>query len=92
MQLFIQLEGKTVPLANCDWVLFAPCKCPVGLTVAAAASTEDLAWKSHYPRKRERDARRDAGYRMVLMTRDRWAAEFMPAMQAGCAHQQTARL
>lgn len=87
MRLLIELEGKIVPVADCDWVLYAPCGCPIGLTVAAAAPTEDPAWESHYPRKRERDARRRDGYRMELMTRDRWAAEVMPAMRAGCQHQ-----
>lgn len=86
MELFIELDGKMVPLAGCDWVLYAPCGCPIGCTVAAVAHTEDLAWKSHYPLKRERAAHQSAGYRMELMTHERWGAEVMPAMLARCQH------
>jgi hypothetical protein len=86
MRLLTELDGQTVPLADCDWVLFAPCGCPVGCCVADIAPTEDQAWREFYDHKRERDrARRD--HRMVLMTRERWAAEVMPAMRARCPHQ-----
>jgi hypothetical protein len=87
VKLFIELDGATAPLEECDWVLFAPCGCPAGCMVADVAPSEELAWKEFYPRKRDQGRAQKQGYRMVLMTRERWAAEVMPAMKAGCTCQ-----
>jgi hypothetical protein len=85
--LFTDIDGQTVPLADCDWVLFAPCGCPDGCMCASGSVAEDRIWAEFYPRKRDRAAARSDGYRMVLMTPARWAAEVMPAMRDGnCPH------
>jgi hypothetical protein len=88
VKLMTEIDGAVTPLADCEWVLFAACGCPVGCMVADIAPSEELAWKEHYPLKRDRDRATREGLRMELMTRARWAAEIMPLMLArNCTHQ-----
>lgn len=83
----IELGGMSVALADCDWVAFAPCGCPDRVVVADVAPTEELAWQELFLPKRARDRAQQDGYRLELMTRERWAAEVMPLMRAGkCPH------
>jgi len=77
-----------VPLSKCDWVQWARCGCPAGVTLAGEgfAVTEQDAWKEFYERKRDVDRARKSGERMELVTHDRWGAEIMPLMTAPCPH------
>lgn len=88
MILQVEIDGQTLPLSDCEWVHWAPCGCPVGVTLAGEgyAITEQDAWKMFYARKRESDRGRRKGYRMELATRQRWSAEIMPLMAAPCPH------
>lgn len=87
-RLLAEIGGRPVPLDTCDWVLWGPCGCPWGVTVARYAPTEDLAWKSLYDYKREIGKAKRKGCRLELMTHERWGREVMPAMQAGCHHDE----
>lgn len=81
-----EINGHQVSLAVCDWVLWAPCGCPIGVTVARSARTEDAAWRAFYDYKREIAVARQLGARMELMTHERWSAEVMARMKARCPH------
>jgi hypothetical protein len=85
-RLLAEIDGVPVPLDKCDWVLWGPCGCPFGVTVARYAPTEEAAWKAMYDYKREIDKAKQQGCRVELMTHERWGREVMPAMQAGCKH------
>ena len=82
----VELDGKTVPLADCDWVEWAPCGCPVGTAAGRNVATEGDAWKDFYPREADRERAQKQGYRWELMTHDRWSAEVADLMIAGCPH------
>lgn len=86
MRLFVEIDGKNVPLDQCDWVMWASCGCPVGVTVGRLSPTEEAAWKEFYPSKRERDRKRRLGLRMELVTHERWRTEIAEAMKGPCPH------
>jgi hypothetical protein len=86
MKLLAEIDGKPVPLAECDWVLWAPCGCPTGVCVARRALTEDDALKEFWDTRREAVRRRREGYRVELMTHARWSAEVMDLMRHPCPH------
>lgn len=95
MALMVELEGRTVPLNGCQYVLWEACGCPRGVTVASEGRpepvvTEDDAWRMFFDRKRDRDRAQRNGLRMELMTKDRWSREVMPLMrQWDCPHKTT---
>jgi len=90
--LSVEINGKQVPLTECDWVMWAPCGCPQGVTVAAlpasgrVIATEDAAWKEFYDRKRDSDRARRQGLRLELMTHERYCREASPRMTEKCQH------
>jgi hypothetical protein len=89
MILHAEIDGQMVPLSKCDWVQWARCGCPVGVTLAGEgfAVTERDAWKAFYDRKRDAHRARKFGYRMELVTHARWGAEIKALMMAPCPHQ-----
>lgn len=88
LNLQAEVDGQMVPLRYCDWVQWAPCGCPVGVSVAGEnyAVTEADAWKVFYDRKRDAERARKKGYRMELVTHARWSAEIMPKVLTRCPH------
>lgn len=90
MNLLVELDGATVPLNRCDYVLWQPCGCPRGVTLAGAGDvvTEDDAWREFFPRKRDRERAQRSGLRMELMTHERWRNEVSDLMRKGCPHQK----
>ena len=82
----VELGGKTVPLADCNWVEWAPCGCPVGTAAGRNVATEEDAWTDFYPQEADRESAQRQGYRWELMTHDRWSAEVADRMIAGCPH------
>lgn len=89
-ELLIRLNDQTVPLHDCCWVEWAPCGCAVSVVMAAmrdgsrALTTEDAARRQLEPRKRDRDKQIRQGYRLELMTMDRYRAEVDLAIR--CPH------
>jgi hypothetical protein len=85
--LLVELDGKSVPMASCDWVEWAPCGCPVGTATGRPdVTTEGDAWKVCYPRQADGESAQKQGYRWELMTHERWSAEVADRMIAGCPH------
>jgi hypothetical protein len=85
-ELFAEIDGRHVSLNVCDWVLWGPCGCPFGVTVARYSLTEELAWKSFYDRKRDAERARRRGERMELITHQRWRDEVADRMRGRCPH------
>ena len=86
LDLFAKIGDEHVSLTKCDWVLWGPCGCPFGVTVARYAVTEDAAWKSFYETKREIAKAVRRGDHMELMTHDRYCAEVADRMRGRCPH------
>jgi hypothetical protein len=95
VNLSVEIDGKPVPLDECNWVMWGPCGCPWGVTMCGVhrsyrVITEDDAWKQFYDRKKERDIARRCGTRMELMTFERWKAEVCERMKTVCHHDDPA--
>jgi len=88
LTLMVQVDGEIRPLAKCVWITRAPCGCPCGALTAAygdqAHATEEQAWREQYPLKRERDKYQRKGFRLELMSWDRYRGEV--DLAARCPH------
>ncbi len=90
--LSVELGGRHVPLRDCDWVLWGPCGCPLGVTVGATndggimQASEDAAWKAFYDRKRDIERAPRRGEHLELMTHECYCAEVSDRMLARCEH------
>ena len=89
--LYADIEGQRVPLGSCDWVLWAPCGCPCGVSMAATkhgvrAGDEDAAWRCFYDTKREVARAQREGYRVELMSHNRYSSEVYSRMTVRCPH------
>lgn len=85
-ELFAEIDGRHVSLAVCDWVLWGPCGCPFGVSMARYSPTEEAAWKSFYDRKRDAERARRRGERMELVTHQRYCDEIAGRMRGRCPH------
>lgn len=92
MKLSVEIDGEQVPLAECDWVLRAPCGCPQSVALAVTPTrtfaTEDDAWRWFYRQAPDRDwniaADREAGWRVEPMRPSDAVIEFWrPCTQNG---------
>src|SRR5581483_4991938 len=88
----VELGGRQVPLRDCDWVLWAPCGCPAGVTVASTPDeglvqdTEMAAWMAFYDDADEIIRAQRRGEHLELMTHERWSAEVADRMTGRCGH------
>lgn len=84
-----EINGRQVRLNECDWVLWSPCGCPRGVTMARYSPTEDQAWKAFFDDWRgvAKAMQATPGLRLELMTHARYSAEVYKGMLAGCPHQ-----
>lgn len=78
--ILADIDGKHVPLSDCDWVLFGSSGRPYGVTVGWAAPDEEPEWKIHSPRKRDRERAQRRGDHIELMTHERYSREIYPRM------------
>jgi hypothetical protein len=92
-ELKVEVDGALHALSNCTWITFAPCGCPIGALTAAygntAHATEEQAWQQQYPLKRDRDKRQRQGYRLELMSWNRYRAEVDLSVRCPHAKGQT---
>jgi hypothetical protein len=89
--LSAEIDGKHVPLTDCDWVLFGSCGCPFGVSMAATnlgvrAADEDAAWRCLFVTKREIDRAKSRGDRLELMSHERYCREVSDRMKVRCDH------
>lgn len=88
--LLVQVDGKTLPLTDCCWIEYRPCGCPCSALTADwgdgenTFATEAQTRKHLSPTKRERDKAAREGYRLELLSWDRYRAEIDHA--ARCPH------
>lgn len=93
-RLLVELNDGVFPLEKCDWVMWAPCGCPSGVTVASygsgahlrvLASEEDL-WLDWYDTAKERRKAREQGFHPELVSHQDYVARISPLMQGPCKH------
>lgn len=102
--LYANVDGQMVPLADCTWVIAYRCGHPYGLMAAQVPgsttrdvyATEEAAWREMHPRARDRQARQREGVTARLATRATLDDEFWQRFkdgheQAGCDCEQGAK-
>lgn len=84
----VEIDGGLHALSNCTWITYRPCGCACGALTAAfgdeAFATQQQAWQELFPLKRDRDKYQRQGYRLELMSWDRYLAEV--DLTAKCPH------
>lgn len=79
--VLMEVDGQVRPLTDCCWVEYTACGCPVSVVTAdwgnddIVLATEAQARKRLCPTKRERDKAAREGYRLELMSFDRYRTE-----------------
>ena len=87
-----EIDGRYVPLTECDWVLWDPCGCPIGVTVGAlpdgsmVTASEEAAWAHLYDGGREVARAQDRGEHLEFMTSERYRREVADRLGAPCPH------
>jgi hypothetical protein len=86
MSVFLELDGKPVPIDDLSWYYYAPCGCCYGATLAEVAgqvlATEEQAWQDFWPRADKRRKKKAAGYRFELGLR----VEAQKRLGVSCTH------
>ncbi len=82
----VELDGVHVALADCEWVLWASCGCPVGVSMAEYDPTEEAAWLGFWETPEAVAVKRAEGYRLELMTHSRYVREVSHRMTVRCEH------
>lgn len=74
--IYADVDGKPVPLKDCDWIMTEACGCIIAVTIAMhhngdlTAATAEQAHKEIRPTKRERDRDARTGRSMQLVTHE----------------------
>lgn len=99
-ELMVQINGRTVPLRDCEWVFYEPCGCPRGVMDASICDQpiydEDAAFREFFDTgyKRQTDAavkrERERGVTAELMTVERYRVEVNPRLRGKCPHAKAA--
>lgn len=88
--LMVQIDGQTLPLADCFWVRFDNTGCAVGSTRPVAGgdviATAEQAHRDFQPRQRDRDRDDRRGYTHELLTREQWKIRARPCFLRQCQH------
>lgn len=88
MNLMVEIDGQTLPLRSCHWVLFGPNNCAYGSEYGDGATDAEQAHKNFTPRQRDRDRQTRQGYRVELLTKDQWREQAGPCFYGKCTHRE----
>lgn len=79
----ITIDGREHPPSDGEWVFWSPDGEPVGCMHVSRRTWDDpgKAAREFWDTATEAMNRLARGYRVELMTRERWAAEVMPRMR-----------
>ena len=83
--LRVEVDGKTVPIDECNWAIYRPCGCLRGVLMAEGFPTEEGAWKQFFDKKKAREQARKQGVKIELVTHERWKAELSAKFGSNCA-------
>jgi hypothetical protein len=89
--LLVQIDGATMPLSSCHWVLFDPTGCASGSEYGDGAVSAEQAHKNFTPRQRDRDKQTRQGWRIDLLTKEQWHEQAGPCFYGTCEHRKAAR-
>lgn len=90
MKLMVELDGQTLPLADCFWIRVDAAGCTYSSLHGDQALTADDAHREFVPRQRDRDREQRQGWTIHLLTRAQWKAQAEPCFMGRCGHRQAA--
>lgn len=86
MKLMVEIDGQTVPLADCFWIRVDVAGCTYSSMHGDQALTAEDAHREFTPRQRDRDRERRQGWSIHLLTHDQWAQQAKPCFTNTCEH------
>lgn len=86
-ELMVQIDGETLPLGSCHWVLFDSKDCAQASSYGTQAVDAEAAHRHFRPRQRDRNR---PGHRVELLTKDQWRDQAAPCFYGTCAHRKAA--
>jgi hypothetical protein len=89
-ELMVKIDGVSVPLRSCHWVLFGPDGCARGSEYGDGAFTADDAHRNFTPRQRDRDRQTRQGYRIEFLSKRQWREQAAPCFYGTCQHRKAA--
>ncbi|MGQ4513623.1 hypothetical protein [Streptomyces sp. DW26H14] len=87
-ELLVSIDGETLPLRSCHWVLLGPDDCAYASEYGDGAADAEQAHKNLRPYKRDRDRETRQGYHVELLSKQQWRDKAMPCFLGKCAHRK----
>lgn len=86
MKLMVEVDGQTLPLSSCRWVLFDADGCAFGSIYGDTAVNAEQAHKEFAPLKRHRDKQIREGYTVRLLTSETTKKAVDACFLGTCVH------
>ncbi|MFD6149428.1 hypothetical protein [Streptomyces sp. NPDC060243] len=87
-ELLVRINGDTLPLGDCHWVLFTPNGCAYASANGTLATTPEQAHTDFTPRLRDRARQTRQGYHAELLSKTEWRDRVAPCFYGRCTHNQ----
>jgi hypothetical protein len=84
----VELDGRTLPLADCFWIHVDAAGCTWSSTLGENATSAEAAHRHFTPRQRDRDREQRRGWTVHLLTRQQWKAQAEPCFLGTCEHRK----
>jgi hypothetical protein len=85
-ELLVRIDGQTLSLRSCHWVLFGPNDCAYASEYGDGAVGPEEAHKNFTPLKRDRDRQSRQGFRVELLSKEQWRKQAGPCFYRTCQH------
>lgn len=86
MKLMVEIDGQTVALNDCHWVLFDQDGCAFGSIHGDTALNAEAAHREFAPLKRHREKQIREGYVVRLVSGSQWKAQAEACFFGKCDH------
>ncbi|MGW6741724.1 hypothetical protein ACWGDX_13515 [Streptomyces sp. NPDC055025] len=90
-ELLVRIDGQTVPLSSCFWVIADPTGCVYSSTRGTTAVDEEAAHRHFTPRQNDRARQNRQVWTVRLLTREQWREQAKPCFLDRCQHAKPAR-
>ncbi|MFJ1647927.1 hypothetical protein [Streptomyces sp. NPDC088258] len=84
--LMVQIDGQTIPLKDCFWVLADTTGCVYSSAHGNTAVNEEAAHRHFTPRQHERARHNRQGWTVQLLTPQQWSEQAKPCFMGRCPH------
>ncbi|WP_329114565.1 hypothetical protein [Streptomyces sp. NBC_01353] len=90
MKLMVEIDGQTLPLNDCFWILADTNGCAFASVRGDCAASAEQAHERITPRVRDRAKETKNGQAVRLLTRDQWKQQAEPCFLGRCEHRAEA--